>query len=129
MSDGGSGQMSGGCTELVLSCSDRHRSPRAVQYPPSQPADEPPCLTDLPALRTVPEVWADAKHRFYVVFSAPADHNLIGIWYAPWGWLESLLPGNCLIGSGVSINSFGSFCSALNEWKRRRPNHEFIRQA
>ena len=93
----------------LFSCSRRRRR----EAPPPIP------VSDLP-LRAA-SVAAVGRVRFYAVTNTRvANAELLGVWRARWGDLESLLPTGRLFGSGCSVKGFDTRAQAEVHWRQTR---------
>ena len=91
------------------------KPPSASAWPPLPEAREK-ALAEL-RKETGTRSASGKKFRYYAIFSAPGECRwLLGIWHAPWVFVEALLPGGRLCGSGVVLQGFDDEQSAAKHY-------------
>ena len=91
----------------------------ASDLPLIAPLAPPVPVSDLPLSAT--SVAVVGRARFYSVTNTRvANAELLGVWRARWGDLESLLPTGRLFGSGCSVKGFDTRAQAEVHWRQTR---------
>ena len=78
-------------------------------------------IIDRSSLCLMPHQPRPQRRRFYVIFRAPGDPDLLGIWHGPWRAVEAQLPTGQLFGSGVSLRGFDGRAEAEACWEDHHP--------
>ena len=82
---------------------------------------------DLVPKRVVPPECV-GRYRYYTVYQ-PGGTDLEGIFFAPWDFVDDLLPNGRLFGSSVKLKGFDTAAEAIAFYKRKRPGREITRQS
>ena len=87
--------------------------------PDGEPETEPNFELTPPTFGAVPIDYTQ-QFRYYVVGASSRDPEIVGIWFAPWRWVQEHLPGGQLFGSGAKLKAFDTLAEAKEHWAAQR---------